>query len=102
MAFPSRLRPDLLWIVPLLLIWILGWIDLEWLLGLCFAGGSFCLSSVILILNAFSWVCTSFLPTTKCRVLREVPGIPKPLIELIHSTLILVELFPDETEAGQV
>ena len=27
-----------LWIVPLLMIWILGWIGLDWLLGLCFGG----------------------------------------------------------------
>ena len=27
------------WIVPLLMVWIFGWIGLEWLLGLCFAGG---------------------------------------------------------------
>ena len=27
-----------LWIVPLLMIWILGWMGLDWLLGLCFGG----------------------------------------------------------------
>ena len=62
------------WIVPLLMVWIFGWIGLEWLLGLCFAGESFCLSSVILILNAFGWGSTSFLPTTRCRIFRERAG----------------------------
>ena len=26
------------WIVPLLMLWILGWIGMDWLLGLCFGG----------------------------------------------------------------
>ena len=26
------------WIVPLLMVWILGWIGLDWLLGLCLGG----------------------------------------------------------------
>ena len=26
------------WIVPFLMLWILGWIGLDWLLGLCFGG----------------------------------------------------------------
>ena len=29
---------SMLWIVPLLLIWMLGWMGLDWLLGLCFGG----------------------------------------------------------------
>lgn len=27
-----------LWIVPLLTVWMIGWVPLEWLLGLCFGG----------------------------------------------------------------